>query len=81
MMSGPYEFGSLIGSLAVWISIGYCVWFFVRRKTVISVIIGLLFGIFLLNMPGFFALLFCLIFYCHNYYKEKTVKRYLNQTL
>jgi len=23
-MSGPYEFGALIGSLAIWIFIGYC---------------------------------------------------------
>lgn len=78
-MSKSYEFGqtmgSLIGSLVVWIFIGYCVWFFARRKTAISVITGLLFGIFLLNMPSLFALLFCLIFYCYDYYKEQKTKR------
>ena len=73
-MAGPYEFGGLIGSLAVWMSIGYCVWFFVRRKTLIAIIMGLFFGVFLLTISGLFAILFCLIFYCYDYYKGNATK-------
>ena len=73
-MMAAYEFGGIVSLIVVWIFIAYCVWFFVRRKTLISIIVGLLFGLFLANTSGFFALFFCLIFYLYDYYQEKKSK-------
>lgn len=57
MSISAYDLGGLVSSIVVWIFLLYCVWYFVRTKKHGYVEFGIVLGLFLVIMPGFFSLI------------------------
>ena len=57
MSFSAYDLGGLISSVMMWIFLLYSVWYFVRTKKYGYVEFGIVLGIFLVIMPGFFSMI------------------------
>lgn len=77
MSISAYDLGGLVSSIVIWILLLYSVWYFVHTKKYGYVEFGIVLGIFLVIMPGFFSIFtaVCIAIY------DTALKRKANRTI